>query len=317
MSKPKKIYATFVLPAPNGCNLDCAFCVIAHRREAIDSRLIHEDYLRFLTDILVHMPIARFSIQGYEPLLPETWPLTKALLEIAGAFFCETSFVTNGTYLAEHARELGAFPGLVDAVTISIDSADPAIHDKLRRKSGALERALEGIMALRREFSGDIAVNSVLFPGKMEYLKDMPQLLANLGVREWIISPHIRVGSDVKVPHGEDLKYDLLELSAMAHAFGVKVLLSDELRLTEGSDLYTDLYVRSLKSEDEIFRLSPDSTCSRGLEILGTVDSVPEWDGAERPSLFLRRIFAECGVSLQSRSKLARVFASWHANRIA
>ncbi len=314
---PKKTYATFVLPAPNGCNLGCAFCVIAHRKEAVDSKLAHEDYLRFLADILVHMPIARFSIQGYEPLLPETWPLTKALLKLAGAFFCETSFVTNGTYLAEHARELGEFPGLVDAITVSIDSADLAIHDKLRRKNGALEATLQGIRALKREFRGDIAVNSVLFPGKMAHLKDMPQLLANLGIEEWIISPHIRIGSDVKVPHGEKLKYDLLELSAMARAFGVKVLLSDELRLTEGGDLYKDVYVRSLKSREEIFRLSPDGSCSRGLEILGTSGPVPMWNTTESATLFLNRIFADRGVTLQSRSLVARILASWHANRIA
>ena len=313
---PKKIYATFVLPAPNGCNLDCPFCVIAHRREAKNSKLTHEDYLYFLTDILVYLKIDRFAIQGYEPLLPETWPLTKALLRIAGAFFCETTFVTNGTYLVDHAEEIGGFPGLVDAITVSLDSADPAIHDKLRRVSGTFEKALNGIKAVSRTFRGDLIVNSILFPGKTKYLENMPELLDRLGIREWALSPLINIGSEAHVPHGEQLKESLLKLSDRAEAYGITVFLSDELRQTEGTDLFKEFYVRTLGVEEEVFRLSPDGSCSRGIEVLGTSVGVPNWDTREQPTAFLQRIFADIGVVLEHRSKLAETFASWHAGKV-
>ena len=312
----KEVYATFVLPAPNGCNLDCPYCVIAQREEARQSVLTDSDYVRFLTGILADLPVKRFAIQGYEPLLPEVWPLTKSLLKIAGQFLCESTVITNGTYLADHAKELGGFPGLVDSLTVSLDSANARVHDKLRRKAGCFDAALAGIRAVAHDFKGELLVNSVLLPGRASYLEGMPELLASLGVREWAVSPLISVNKEIKVAHGEELKEDLLRLSSRAGTYGIKVFLSDELRLTAGNDLFEDFYVRSLGTNEEIFRLSPDGSCSRGVEVLGPSLAVPKWDGKEVPAEFVARIFGDVGSTVRKRSPLARALARGHADRV-
>ncbi|HEV7449396.1 MAG TPA: radical SAM protein [Candidatus Paceibacterota bacterium] len=313
----KKLYATFVLPAPHGCNLHCPYCVIDQRKEAVAPTLADDDFVYFLTDTLVGLPVTRFGIQGFEPLLPEVWPLTKRLLGVAGAFFCETSLVTNGTYLARYAKELGGFPGLVDSVTVSLDGARAEVHDKLRGKTGAHKDAVEGLRVLRQNFRGTVAVNSVLFPNRVSFLAEMPQLLNTLGVREWIISPFINLERETPVAQSAQLKDDMLTLCHTAEASGIRVLLSDELRLMEGDDLFKDFYVRSLESDEEIFRLSPDGSCSRGREILGVVGEAPVWNKAEKPAVFLERVFKETGVSLQSRNSITRGLARWHARRIS
>lgn len=313
MRKLDELYATFVLPALD-CNLNCAYCVIKQRNEASTSELTAEDYIRFFKEILIDLKIRRFSIQGYEPLLPETWPLTKELLQIAGAFFCESSVITNGTYLAEHAQELGSFPGLVDSLTVSLDGDRAEVHDKLRRTTGCFDAALGGLRAVSREFRGILMVNSVLFPGKTDYLARMPELLSQVGVREWAISPYIHVGKKTKVPNQVQMREDLLYLTGKASIYGIKVYLSDELRRMDGTDLYKDFYVRGLGVDEGIFRLSPDGSCSRGQEILTTSKTSPMWDRTEAPAAFLRRIFAEKDWDMQRRNVFARTIRRWHAH---
>ena len=168
----KKLYATFVLPAENGCNLSCSFCAIAQRREATKPSLSSGDYVHFLIDALVTLQVHRVSIQGYEPLLPETWPLTRQLLKLASAFLCETSLVTNGVHLAENVAELAR---CVDSITVSLDSAQASIHDRLRGKVGAHASAVAGIRTAGNVFGGDaLNVNSVLLPSKANNLSGMP-----------------------------------------------------------------------------------------------------------------------------------------------
>src|SRR5690348_8925570 len=220
-----KLYATFVLPAPNGCNLHCPFCIVAKRKEADESVLTPTDYLEFFADLLRHYPINRMSLQGYEPLLPESWPLTKALLTLAARFCCEASLITNGTYLPKYASEVAA---LTDSVTISLDSADARIHDRLRRARGAHEAALIGIRAIRKEFKGYLGANSVLFPGREEYLDGMIDLLADLGIREWIISPLLRINGTS--PDYEAIQNIILEKAKVGEKRGVRVLLANEVR---------------------------------------------------------------------------------------
>jgi len=310
----RKLYATFVLPAPNGCNLKCPFCAIAQRGEATRSRLGGEDYVRFLSDILAGLAVTRVSIQGYEPLLPEAWPLTERLLRLANAYFCETSVVTNGTYLAEHAGELGR---LVDTATVSLDSDQAAVHDRLRGVAGAHEQALNGLRAAQAALPGRLNVNSVLFPNRAEYLNGMPKLLAQLGIKEWVISPMISFRQKGYIPKLSFIKKEMARLADEAESLGVNVLLSDELRTTEETDLFETLSIRSLEAGDAIFRLSPDGSCSRGREILGSAGAVPMWDTAEQPAKFVKRIFAEFDSPLRMRRAPVRTLLARYANMTA
>jgi MoaA/NifB/PqqE/SkfB family radical SAM enzyme len=312
----KELYPTFVLPAPNGCNLGCPFCVIAQRKEAVDTKLTDADYLWFLIDILVEFKINKMSIQGFEPLLPETWPLTKKLLNLAAALGSWTSVITNGIYLKDYAHELDGYLGVVDTLTVSLDSYDPAIHDNLRRVSGAFASAIEGIKALRPKFHGSLQVNSVLLPGKASNLEHMPELLVELGIKQWAISPYISIDNRSYVPHGQQVRTDLQRLIEKAERLGIVMFLSDEMRQLQSNDLFEGFYMKTLSPDAEIFRLSPDGSCSRGVEVLGTAQSAPIWDAKEVPAAFIERIFANSGAALERRSILGRRLAAWRANRI-
>src|SRR5215468_4005161 len=92
---------TFVVPAPNGCNLRCSFCFIRQRQEITEVLLRPEDIMRFVREAAERAPIFALAIQGYEPLLPESLPYTRAILA-AGQFLGRpTTMVTNGTKLVD------------------------------------------------------------------------------------------------------------------------------------------------------------------------------------------------------------------------
>ena len=286
------LFLTLVLPAPNGCNLKCPFCAIEERGEAHGSSLVDVHYMHFVEDVATHMPVTRLSLQGYEPLLPEVWDLSRCLLQLADRYDLETGLVTNGTYLAEYAKELS---GLADLIAISIDSDRPEVHDRLRGVPGAFQKTLQGLYEAVKHFNDAISVNSVLFPKREHYLDGMPELLSRAGVTSWVISPLIDFRNGRYRIELDDLQRILLEFTLRAKKLGVDTYLGDELRRFDAQNLYQVLSVAALERSEFVVRLSPDGTCSRGREILAPSAQAPVWDTRELPHIFLERILAELG----------------------
>src|SRR5215470_2312770 len=98
-------FLTFVVPALNGCNLKCPFCLIRQRREisetqpAAENLLQPEDMVRFIREAAQRSPIFALAIQGYEPLLPESLRYTQAILATGRFLNRPATLVTNGTRL--------------------------------------------------------------------------------------------------------------------------------------------------------------------------------------------------------------------------
>ncbi len=295
-SNVKNLFLTMVLPAPFGCNLKCPFCAIAQRGEAPRASVLQDsDYVRFLSDVASEMEVGMFSLQGYEPLLPEIWELTRVLLQVADDHDLGTSLVTNGVCLEERAEELS---GLVDGIVVSLDSADESTHDKLRGVTGAWSSTVQGVRAAVEFFGDELTVNTVLFPKRSDYLTGMPKLLGELGVAKWVISPlsdFVRGGYRARPKEIQDV---LLSYTAEAEKYGVEVYLGDDLRSLEEGDLYEILSAHALDGDDYVVRLSPDARCARGREILAPSAHAPLWDKTEEPHVFLERILAEAGRRL-------------------
>src|SRR5258707_173950 len=89
-------FLTFVVPAPDGCNLKCPFCLVRQRREITETCLQPEEFARFVREATERAPIFAVAVQGYEPLLPESLPYTQAILATGRFLGLPTAFVTNG-----------------------------------------------------------------------------------------------------------------------------------------------------------------------------------------------------------------------------
>ena len=289
-----------VVPAVNGCNLRCRGCIIAQNREAAVSRLSHDNYTRFFSTVLGRGDANAFNLQGYEPLLPDAWPLSKRLLEIALSNGVQASCVTNGTYLRERGLELME---RTHGIFVSIDSHNAATHDRSRGMNGAWSQTVSGIDYIRAQFgSGQVGaaafaeylgVASILYPKGENGLIGMSAMLADRGVRNWLITPlvSVRRGGFADQDY-EGLEETLISLSEVADSHGVRLVLSDELGQLKDSDLYQSLTVNTTEYPHLVTRLSPDGRYSIGREILSPAPT-RHWDPNDDPLEFTRRVHAE------------------------
>lgn len=281
---------TFIVPAPNGCNLKCPFCFIEQRNEpATHQGLTPTDYVRFIEEIAAKKFVDAVCIQGFEPLLPESFEHTAAILEAAEKHGITSSLITNGTHLAERLADLEKLG--VYRIFVSVDSDKPEIHDRMRGVPGAFERTLNGLrQAARSSLNGRVTVVSVLMPKKRDRLLGMPAFLKEQGVFRWIINPLIQVGCDDIGGYKADrsqIFQDALVLDREARNLGIKFILDDEFdrlkpKLCKGEpvdiNIRRALNIQRLMKPEGVYRLMPNGQCSVGLQILQEVSSeTPRW----------------------------------------
>jgi MoaA/NifB/PqqE/SkfB family radical SAM enzyme len=299
---------TFVVPAHAGCDLRCPFCLISQRRENTQPHLQPDDYSHFIRQIAASEEICALAIQGHEPLLPSSIAFTQSILATGRLLGLPTGLVTNGTHLYQTADLLRVLQPT--QVTISLDSSDPDIHDKLRGRRGAWATTLEGIKRAREVLHPSIglAVASVLFPRDYGRLGDMPRLLAGLGIKYWILNPLIRIGrgpSDSAAFLPKELGEILMRLHRAAVEENVNFIVDDELNILESSPAWSEIKktlkckIRVLLPEITILRLLPDGNCSTDCDILEPLsDLSAKWvPASEDASDFIRRLCRSSAAS--------------------
>lgn len=276
---------TFVIPAPNGCNLACPFCYIVQRLEnntTVD--LMPAEYARFIREAIAVSKVASVCIQGYEPLLPESFSYTQAILSTCRWLGIPSAMVTNGTYLAEHVDALRTLG--VNRLSVSLDAATAAEHDRQRGKIGAFESTVTGLKAAVGKLGQrtQLGVNSVLMPKRSTQLDGMPELLANIGVKRWTVTilQNIRKNEAGGGPVGEPKQIfdDLRQLRNTAERHGLVFAVDDEFSgLDDKAMLSETLRVNRLIQPEGVYRLVPDGRCSKGADILKPLtDDTPRWD---------------------------------------
>jgi uncharacterized Fe-S cluster-containing radical SAM superfamily protein len=278
---------TLVLPAANGCNLKCPFCLIDQREEIAETHLRPDDYARFVEETSERFPIFAVGIQGYEPLLPEAVPYTKSILAAGQNSDVKTTLVTNGVFLSDTVEMLAALPP--SKIAVSIDGASAHIHDRVRGVAGAWEASVKGIRRAIEILTPQtrVAVNSVLLPSKRQYLDDMPARLADMGIDDWIITPLIRIGSNQiggPIDRRNRIVQDLIRLQEAADLAGIRFTVDDEFdHLGREADedcrrALRSLSVRTLPKNVELIRMTPSGQCSVGADVLKKMPpDAPRW----------------------------------------
>jgi len=288
---PGSKFLTFVLPAPDGCNLVCSFCLIRQRREIGSHILQASDYVHFIRQEAAAFPIYGLAIQGYEPLLPATLPYTQVVLATGRALNIPTGLVTNGALLRGATSLLKSAPP--DTLAVSLDAAEPQSHDTLRGVTGAWEATVDGIACAVTEAPPrmEITVNSVLIPSRRALLDGMPALLARLGIRRWIVTPLQKVGANHPggpVGNRQRLYRDLLLLQDAADREGIRLEVDDELGCLnfelacKWCPALRRLHVRTIPRGVELVRLTPDGRCSTGRDILRRMPPAPQAEARRR-----------------------------------
>ena len=127
----------------NRCNLRCAHCY-QDAEEATDAELTTEEGMR-LIDQIAEAGFKVMIFSGGEPLMrPDIYDLVAH----AASKGLRPVFGTNGTLItpevARRLKEAGAC-----AMGISVDSLDPAKHDRFRGRENAFELTCAGIEACK------------------------------------------------------------------------------------------------------------------------------------------------------------------------
>ena len=283
---------TYIVPT-NACDLKCPFCFIAQRNEAGPRQLSPDDYAYFIRDVATYVPVRVSGLQGYEPLLDDSWPFTEKILEVSNEMGIPTSLVTNGTHLAKRMNELAALD--LKDLTVSLDAADSESHDRQRGVRGAFNKTVAGIKAAVRtpKIRERLCVAAVLVPSRRVQLDTLPAFLADLGVRYFGVTPLLRAGSASSpgriVQNTSALLKDLDVLSLLCEKSGITFVVDDELRQVNlmGTEQYL---IHRLARPERLVRLTPSGACSSGMALMETVSArTPIWHPKnESPREFLK-----------------------------
>ncbi|GEA19475.1 putative heme d1 biosynthesis radical SAM protein NirJ2 [Moorella sp. E306M] len=160
----------------NQCNLYCDHCYRDAGAKVGDELSTAE--AKNLIDEAVKAGFRIMIFSGGEPLLR---PDLLELIAYAAARGLRAVLGSNGTLLTpDLARELKKAGAL--AIGISLDSCDPARHDRLRQKDGAWQEALAG-MAACREAGLSFQVHTTVFDWNQDELEKLTDLAVDLGAR--------------------------------------------------------------------------------------------------------------------------------------
>lgn len=166
-----------ILIPTSRCNLSCEMCDLWKSK---GEELSREAILNVIDD-LKKMGVRVISITGGEPLLRKDVFDIMHYIKKRGMFL---DLSTNGTLITEHVAERLLETG-VDTVSVSFDSNDPGIFDKLRGKRGTHGKVLNGIDNLLRISNGSIntTVNILISPRTLDKIIETVDFLKNLGVK--------------------------------------------------------------------------------------------------------------------------------------
>lgn len=141
------------------CNLKCIHCYINAVPGGRPGELNREEALE-VAGQLVEAGVPLVVLSGGEPLMrPDIWDIIEALDGV------RVGLSSNGTLITKSVAERLVSAG-VSYVGVSLDSAKPEVHDRIRGVRGAFRRALEGAVNAR-DAGLDVGLRVTVMRGNM------------------------------------------------------------------------------------------------------------------------------------------------------
>ncbi len=204
----------------DNCNLRCVTC--SCWRENTRRELSSEEW-RSVIDQLVGVGIVKLNFTGGEPLLRKDSIDLIAYARSRGIRSLHLN--TNGLLLTAARRERVLTAG-VRSFNISIDGADPALHDLIRGVSGAFDTTMANLRALlseRERYRLRVRLSFTVQRRNARFLPDIGRLAQDLGVQLYLnvatdttfLFRHPAVSEETN-PDDRELRRALEEMEALA-----------------------------------------------------------------------------------------------------
>jgi len=128
----------------NRCVMDCLFCYNDSRPSPKTSSMGREEILRIAREI-ADLDVLKVVLSGGEVFIDRD--LLFSLVEILNDHAIRPTILTSGWFLDEALADRLA-RRQIQSVQVSVDGADEAAHDELRRKPGGWRRAVRALRLL-------------------------------------------------------------------------------------------------------------------------------------------------------------------------
>jgi MoaA/NifB/PqqE/SkfB family radical SAM enzyme len=198
---------------------------------------------------LAASPVERVVIAGGEPL---DWPGALEVIALIKDAGCEVVVATNGVpltrpHVAGRLVTLG-----VDGVSVSLDSADPEVNDRMRpSRSGRFgyRDVLAGIGALLQARAGQpaprVGIYTVVTRSRPQEITDVARLAASLGVDYYVPQP-------VSLAPGHRLYRQLSHTGDDAAEVGVHLarLYGNPMGLAVPGPSYIERFTAAISTQD-------------------------------------------------------------------
>ncbi len=193
----------------DACDMNCTHCsaqnYMKHGKKPMSYQV-----LRDLVDQFIEMGGASFVISGGEPTL---YKKLLKLIDETDKSKVAVSMFTNGSRVSDLATELRSV-GLFGTL-VSLDSNDPAVHDRRRGFDGAFKRALKAIETLKAN----------------EMLVGISTYISRFGMKKGSFEQVIALGEDLGVD--QVFCFDAVPTGALMHGDDWVLTLEDREILKE------------------------------------------------------------------------------------
>ena len=177
LPKPELLAAPFRvdLAITYRCNNDCIHCYSLSPREK--EELSTEQWKQVLRK-LDEVGVPQVTFTGGEPTLREDLP---ELIAEAQRLGMVSGIVTNGRLLKDKGLVDSLVKAGLDYAQVTLESADPEIHDSITRVKGSWDETIQGIKNLL-QYDIFVDVNATLLIQNYKGVEDLIEFVASLGV---------------------------------------------------------------------------------------------------------------------------------------
>lgn len=244
------------------CTLTCAFCYAGCGASGLpegwsEERVMTDDEVCRVLDVIRHdARCPSVSLTGGEPTLH---PGLLRFVRHARGLGLRVNLISNGQRLdAAFARAL-AEAGL-DSAQLSLEGADPTLHDSLVGRRGAFDRLWAGLERLR-ERGVRVHTNTTVSRRNVDALEAIVDLVAARGLDRLTMNLVIPCGTargdaTLAVPYSEAGEH-VLRVKARAEAKGVELVWYSPLPLCLFNTVAEGLGNRGCAAADGLLHVNP------------------------------------------------------------